>query len=665
MRLGVHSLSSMNCIAQETQADAVAADRPDDILASILDNPHLPTPPALALRVAESASRPDCKSAEIALLLSQDPGLCGKVLKTVNSSLFGLSKPVSTLERAILVLGLGPLRSLVLALALPAIQTRAVDSGIWNYWQESLAGAVIARALAKRLKRPEPEDYFIAGLLRDVGKVVLAQVFPDEYRALSEAGRERFDLALCELEESKFGVHHAEVSAVVLESWRLPPEIVLLARYHHHPEAAPPSADKTNDQVWLIALASQLARVETVALYPNAMRSLLELAQTRLGMDRSALSELLEAVTPSIAEMAGVLEVDIGQCANLGAVLTAAAEALVKLSIENAKSALPPASAPARASGVASHESWASTSGTSSTKCSFRSTSDTGDGASAMTEFDASYFEQLLEGGRLHNYEIREVLGRGGMGIVFKAFDPQLARFVAIKMLLPQLVVRSDARKRFEREARSAAAIQHESVVTIYSVSDFNGLPYFVMEYVEGRSLESHLLRQGALPLADVVRFGRQIAAGLDAAHCRRVVHRDIKPANILVEDRLRLAKLCDFGLARAGYDAGPAQQGLILGTPLFMAPEQFDGEAVSEPADLFSLGSVLYTMCTSKPPFEGESFHQLRRQVRETGPVPVRSLRPEVPPWLEQLIAKLHAKQPQARCASAAEVLQLFERHS
>jgi len=649
----------MNCIAPESQADAAAADRPDDILASILDNPNLPTPPALALRVAESASRPDCKSAEIALLLCQDPGLCGKVLKTVNSSLFGLSKPVSTLERAILVLGLGPLRSLVLALALPAIQTRAVDSGTWNYWQESLAGAVIARALAKRLKRPEPEDYFIAGLLRDVGKVVLAQVFPDEYRALGEADRERFDLALCELEESKLGVHHAEVSAVVLESWRLPPEIVLLARYHHHPEAAPPSADKTHEHVWLIALASQLARVETVALYPNAMRSLLELAQTRLGMDRSALSELLESVMPSISEMAGVLEVDIGQCANLGSILTAASEALVKLSIENAKSALAPAPA------AASHESWASTSGTSSTKCTFRSTSDAGDGASAMSEFDASYFEQLLEGGRLHNYEIREVLGRGGMGIVFKGFDAQLARFVAIKMLLPQLVVHSDARKRFEREARSAAAIQHESVVTIYSVSDFNGLPYFVMEYVEGRSLESHLLRQGALPLADVVRFGRQIAAGLDAAHCRRVVHRDIKPANILVEDRLRLAKLCDFGLARAGYDATPAQQGLILGTPLFMAPEQFEGEAVSEPADLFSLGSVIYTMCTSKPPFDGESFHQLRRQVRETSPVPVRSLRPEVPPWLEQLIAKLHAKQPQARYASAAEVVQLFERHS
>ncbi len=639
-------MSPTNCAATEIQTPPAAAERHDELLESILENPHLPTPPALALRIVESASKEDCNPKDILKLLSQDPGLCGKVLKTVNSSMFGLSKPVTTLERAIVVLGLKPLRSLVLGLSLPAIQSRTTDSAILKYWQESVAGAVIARELAVRLRQPDPEDCLIAGLLRDLGIVVLAQVFPDEYRVLSNTDRERLDLMPCEAEEAAFGVHHAEIGAVVLNSWNLPQEIVLPVRYHHHPEALTGVATVVQKRAWLLALAAQLARAEILANYPAALRQLFDMAQTQFGLSESALGDLVQDLTPRIEEFAAVLQIDMGSSANLGFVLAQASDALVKLSLERA--AKPAAETVTNAK--------ATTGGP------FRLTKNTLPGNEALTDFDQDYFSQLLSAGRVGNYEVREVLGRGGMGIVFKGYDPGLARFVAIKMLLPQLVVTSDARKRFEREARSIAAIKHDNVVALYDISDFNGLPYFVMEYVDGTSLETRLLEKGPLPLADVIRFGRHIAAGLQAAHSQRVIHRDVKPANILIEERTRQAKLTDFGLARAMDQVSLTQPGLVAGTPLYMAPEQFAGGAIDERADLFSLGSLLYAMCSGKPPFAGDSYPQLMRQVCDAKPVPLRTLCPTIPAWLEQLIAKLHAKQPAARCPSAGTVVHVFD---
>src|SRR5262249_44715391 len=208
--------------------------------------------------------------------------------------------------------------------------------------------------------------------------------------------------------------------------------------------------------------------------------------------------------------------------------------------------------------------------------------------------------------GRIGSYEILDEIGRGGMGVVYKALDPALHRVVAIKVLAPQLAVSGAARKRFEREARAAAAVCHEHVVTIHAVEEFKGLPYLVMHYVAGVSLQDKISSCGPLPVAEVLRIGTQTAAGLAAAHAQGLIHPDVKPANILLENGCGPVQLTDFSLARAIDDASVTQSGVVTGTPQYMAPEQARGEPLDARADLFSLGSVLYTLCTGRPPFRG-----------------------------------------------------------
>ena len=200
--------------------------------------------------------------------------------------------------------------------------------------------------------------------------------------------------------------------------------------------------------------------------------------------------------------------------------------------------------------------------------------------------------------GRIGNYEIKGVLGRGGMGVVLKAFDPALHRNVAIKVLSVSLATSGVARRRFLREARAAAAVVHEHVVAVYAVVESSGLPFLVMEYIPGRSLQERLDSQGALSLREVLRIGMQTASGLAAAHAQGLVHRDVKPANILLENGIERVRLTDFGLARAAADAAMTQSGIVAGTPHYMAPEQARGEPTDPRADLFSLGSTLYAAC-------------------------------------------------------------------
>ncbi|HTI50948.1 MAG TPA: serine/threonine-protein kinase, partial [Planctomycetaceae bacterium] len=199
--------------------------------------------------------------------------------------------------------------------------------------------------------------------------------------------------------------------------------------------------------------------------------------------------------------------------------------------------------------------------------------------------------------GRLGAYEVRGVIGRGGTGIVVKAFDRSLHRFVAIKVLDPHLAGNAAARKRFAREGRAAAAVAHEQIVPIHAVNEQQGLPYIVMQYVPGRSLQQRIDQEGPLALADVLRIGLQTAQGLAAAHAQGLVHRDVKPANILLENGIERVLLTDFGLARTIDEASLTQSGVIAGTPQYMAPEQALGETVDHRTDLFSLGSVLYAM--------------------------------------------------------------------
>ncbi len=205
--------------------------------------------------------------------------------------------------------------------------------------------------------------------------------------------------------------------------------------------------------------------------------------------------------------------------------------------------------------------------------------------------------------GRLAGYEIVGVIGCGGMGVVLKGFDPRLNRFVAIKLLAPHLAASGSARRRFAREAKAAAAVVHENVVAIHGVSEFQGLPYLVMPYVKGESLQKRLDRGGPLGVSEVLRIARQIAAGLAAAHAQGLIHRDIKPANILLEEGVDRLQLTDFGLARTVDDASETRTGIIAGTPQYMSPEQARGDALDPRSDLFSVGSVMYAMCAGRPP--------------------------------------------------------------
>jgi serine/threonine-protein kinase len=266
--------------------------------------------------------------------------------------------------------------------------------------------------------------------------------------------------------------------------------------------------------------------------------------------------------------------------------------------------------------------------------------------------------------GRLGRYEILETLGRGGMGVVLKAFDESLHRVVAIKVLSPHLASNATARKRFTREAQAAAAVTHEHVVTIHAVEDAHEPPYIVMQFVSGVSLQERLDRDGPLELKEILRIGIQAARGLAAAHAQGVIHRDIKPANILLENGVERVKITDFGLARTLDDASLTQSGVVAGTPQYMSPEQADGLAVDHRTDLFSLGSVLYALCTGRPPFRASTLMGVLKRVSEDEPRPVREINPDIPDWLEGIIERLHAKNPADRFQLATEVAELLEQH-
>src|SRR5262245_5167376 len=194
------------------------------------------------------------------------------------------------------------------------------------------------------------------------------------------------------------------------------------------------------------------------------------------------------------------------------------------------------------------------------------------------------------------------------MGVVFQGEDPKLGRQVAIKGMLPHLAGSKSSHERFLREARAAAALEHDHIVPIFHVDEDRGAPFIVMPFLKGEPLDRRLEAQGKLPIAEVLRIGRETAEGLAAAHEAGLIHRDIKPANLWLEGDKARVKILDFGLARASADQSQlTQTGAIIGTPAFMAPEQATGEKVGPQSDLFSLGCVLYRLCTGNMPFRGK----------------------------------------------------------
>ncbi|WP_406697639.1 serine/threonine-protein kinase [Singulisphaera sp. Ch08] len=266
--------------------------------------------------------------------------------------------------------------------------------------------------------------------------------------------------------------------------------------------------------------------------------------------------------------------------------------------------------------------------------------------------------------GRLGPYRILGRLGAGGMGIVFHAEEMALRRPVALKVMRPELAAGESARRRFLREAQTAAAIEHDHVVTIFQVGEARGLPYLAMPLYQGETLGARLKRQGRLAPAEVARIGREVAEALAAAHARGLIHRDLKPDNIWLESGRDRVKVLDFGLARSIVEPTDlTQEGTLIGTPAYMAPEQAGGEWLDHRADLFSLGSVLYAMCTGVPPFHGRSNLATVRLVCDQPAAPIAKINPQVPLALIEVIEALHAKDPANRIPTATMAVEQLRR--
>lgn len=261
--------------------------------------------------------------------------------------------------------------------------------------------------------------------------------------------------------------------------------------------------------------------------------------------------------------------------------------------------------------------------------------------------------------GRLGPYRVLKVLGRGGMGVVFLAEDPQLKRAIALKTMRPSVAARPGHRQRFLREAQAAARLESDFIVPIFQVGEDRGVPFLAMPFLKGFSLEDRLKAGGSVPVGEAVRLATQAARGLAAAHAAGLVHRDVKPANLWVEpEGGGRVKVLDFGLAHMGEDQSLTQSGSIMGTPSYMSPEQARGEKVDGRADLFSLGCVLYRMLTGTLPFRGtDAMSTLLALAMHEPPAP-HTINPEVPPALSDLVMRLLAKDPAKRPATADDLI-------
>jgi serine/threonine protein kinase len=271
-------------------------------------------------------------------------------------------------------------------------------------------------------------------------------------------------------------------------------------------------------------------------------------------------------------------------------------------------------------------------------------------------------FKELEMVERIGHYRIVAELGRGGMGVVYKAHEESLNRFVAIKVLGEHLMEDPTQVQRFIREAQSAASLNHPNIVQIYAVSEEDGLHYFVMEYVSGRSLQQILRARGPLESEQVARIALQTASGLQAAHEHGIIHRDIKPANLLIDDR-GLVKIADFGLALMGAAASRlTATGMFMGTPGYLSPEQCLDREVDNRTDIYSLGVTLFEALSGKTPFVADSPLALLRQIVDVEPPDLGELNPEVDPELRAVVARMMAKDRDLRISSCGELIGAFE---
>lgn len=259
-------------------------------------------------------------------------------------------------------------------------------------------------------------------------------------------------------------------------------------------------------------------------------------------------------------------------------------------------------------------------------------------------------------------YRIQEELGKGTMGVVYRAHDPQIDRLVALKILRPDRVVSESFVARFLKEARAIGRLSHPQIVTVYDVGEDKDTIYIAMEYLEGRSFDT-VVRARELSIGQCVDVARQIAEALDYAHSKGIVHRDIKPSNIILTADNRI-KLTDFGIARIEDTAAAhqTQAGEILGTPVYMSPEQVMGQKVDGRSDLYSVGVLLYEMLAGKRPFQGNNIAAIFKAITQDSPEPPASLDPFIPKALSNLVMKSLAKEPQDRFQTGREMAEALK---
>jgi eukaryotic-like serine/threonine-protein kinase len=256
-------------------------------------------------------------------------------------------------------------------------------------------------------------------------------------------------------------------------------------------------------------------------------------------------------------------------------------------------------------------------------------------------------------------YRIEKLLGEGGMGRVYKAYDKELNRTIAIKVVRPGAMEEADALERFKQELVLASKISHKNILRIHDLGEVNGVKFITMAYVEGQDLHQIMKDNPKLPLERVLKFATQLAGALAAAHAENVVHRDLKPQNILV-DRNDQVSISDFGLAKSFAEGavGMTQTGAFLGTPRYMSPEQAEAKAADGRSDLYAYGLILYEMVTGDVPFTGESTLKMMYQRLVEVPKSPRATDPDIPNWLDRVIMRCLERDPKDRYQNAYDIL-------
>lgn len=269
-----------------------------------------------------------------------------------------------------------------------------------------------------------------------------------------------------------------------------------------------------------------------------------------------------------------------------------------------------------------------------------------------MNEND-SYIGKTLDG----RYEIMNIIGEGGMAIVYRALDHRLNRYVAVKIMRSEMATDEDFRRRFNAESQAVAMLSHPNIVAVYDVSRSEAMEYIVMELIDGITLKQYMDKRGMLAWREAVHFSKQIAKALSQAHARGIIHRDIKPQNIMLL-RDGTIKVADFGIAALESEVEEKPDGQAIGSIHYIAPEQARGESPDARSDIYSLGVLMYEMLTGNVPYSGDTLGEIAIKHMQSAPVSPREVNPEIPEDLERITLKAMASRIDMRYQSAAELL-------